>query len=143
MKKLGAIAVLLCLVCASMPAMAQEMQFQVLREDAVGELPSDLRLGRVETKWLPDGALEIVAWDSESCDYDVVDGSGELDVSIPQVIRLSYRVHQPPPPGFEAPVVFCESVVKLRFVVRGIPRTEYQVYVEHSMVLRSPGFVEK
>ena len=118
-------------------AIAQELDFKVLRGDCAGG-PSDMKeLKEVQSIWLADGALELTAWDSETQERSVVDESGSLDTSTPGTLRLIYLTKFTPLPP-NAPVLMCEDFVKLKFIVRGIERADYIITLEQSqLVLRS------
>ena len=116
------------------PAFAQSLEFNVLRGDCAGG-PDDLaQLQQIQSAWLSDGSLEIESWDSERQEYSVVDGSGAMDLSQDGVIRLIYQSKFTPIPP-DAPVIFCEDFVRLKFLIRGIERAEYEVTVEKSRLL--------
>jgi hypothetical protein len=116
------------------PAFAQSMEFNVLRGNCAGG-PGDLaEVQKIQSAWLPDGSLEISAWDSETQEHSVVDGSGILDLSRPGLIRLVYQsTFTPIPP--DAPVVFCEDFVRLKFLIHGVERADYEITVERSKLL--------
>lgn len=116
------------------PAFAQSLEFSVLRGDCAGG-PDDLaQLQQIQSAWLPDGTLEVTSWDSETQEHSVVDGSGAMDLSNDGVIRLIYQSKFTPIPP-DSPVVFCEDFVRLKFLIRGIKRTEYEITVEKSRLL--------
>ena len=116
------------------PAFAQSMEFNVLRGDCAGG-PSDVaELQQIQSAWLSDGSLEISAWDSETQENSVVDGSGIVDFSRPGLIRLVYQSKFTPIPP-DAPVVFCEDFVRLKFLIHGIERADYEITVERSRLL--------
>jgi hypothetical protein len=118
------------------PAFAQSLEFNVFRGACAGG-PDDLaELDEVQSEWLLDGSLEVSAWGSETQERAVVDGSGTMDLSKDGVIRLIYQSKfTPRPPG--APVLFCEDFVRLKFLIRGIERADYEITVEQSRL--SPG----
>jgi hypothetical protein len=91
-------------------------------------------LQQIQSAWLSDGSLEIESWDSERQEYSVVDGSGAMDLSQDGVIRLIYQSKFTPIPP-DAPVIFCEDFVRLKFLIRGIERAEYEVTLEKSRLL--------
>lgn len=116
------------------PAFAQSLEFSVLRGDCAGG-PGDLaQLQQIQSAWLSDGSLEIASWDSETQEYSVVDSSGAMDLSQEGVIRLIYQSKFTPTPP-NAPVVFCEDFVRLKFLIRGLERADYEVTVEKSRLL--------
>ena len=101
------------------PAFAQSLEFNVLRGDCA-DGPDDLaQLQKVQSAWLSDGSLEITSWDSETQEHSVVDGSGAMDLSQDRVIRLIYQSKLTPIPP-DAPVLFCEDFVRLKFLIHGI-----------------------
>ena len=116
------------------PAFAQSMEFNVLRGDCAGG-PGDLaEVQKIQSAWLSDGSLEISAWDSETQEHSVVDGSGIVDFSRPGLIRLIYQSKFTPIPP-DAPVVFCEDFVRLKFRIHGVERADYEITVERSRLL--------
>jgi hypothetical protein len=115
-------------------AFAQQVDFKVLRGDCAGG-PSDLKqLNEIQSVWLADGTLEITAWDSETQEHSVVDGSASLDTTAPGVIRLIYLTKFIPIPP-DAPVLMCEDFVRLKFFVRGVKRSDYFITIEKSQLL--------
>ena len=120
------------------PVFAQVLEFQVLRGDCSGG-PDDLsELKDIRSAWKGDGTLELTAWDTESQEWSVVDGSGSLDTSTPGILRLIYltKFTRLPP---DAPVVMCEDFVKLKFFIRGLKRADYAVTIEKSQLLLRSG----
>jgi hypothetical protein len=116
------------------PTFAQSLEFSVLRGDCAGG-PDDLaQLQQIQSTWLSDGSLEIASWDSETQEYSVADNSGAMDLSQEGVIRLIYQSKFTPIPP-DAPVVFCEDFVRLKFLILGIERADYEVTVEKSRLL--------
>ena len=126
--------VLAAAVLVASPALAQSLEFNILRGDCAGG-PSDFQeLQKVQSTWLMDGSLEILVWDSETQEHTVIDGSGTADFSKPGFIRLIYQSKfTPNQPG--APVVFCEDFVRLKFLIHGIERADYEITVEKSRLL--------
>lgn len=126
--------VLVAALFAAYPAFAQSLEFNVLRGDCAGG-PDDLaQLQDVRSEWLLDGSLEITSWDSETQEHSVVDGSGAMDLSQDGVIRLIYQSKFTPIPP-NAPVLFCEDFVRLKFLIREIERADYEITVEKSKLL--------
>ena len=122
----------------SQPVFAQALEFKVLRGDCSGG-PDDLsELKEIGSAWQADGTLELTAWDTESQERTVVDGSGSLDTSTPGILRLIYltKFTRLPP---DAPVVMCEDFVKLKFFIRGLRRADYTVTIEKSQLLLRSG----
>ena len=116
------------------PAFAQSLEFNVLRGDCAGG-PDDLaQLQQIQSAWLSDSTLEITSWDFETQEHSVVDGSGSMDISKDGVIRLIYQSKFTPIPQ-DAPVLFCEDFVRLKFLIRGIERAKYEITVEKSRLL--------
>lgn len=120
----------------SQSVFAQQLEFKVLR-GSCASAPEDLsELTKIQSSWLPDGTLEISTWDTESQEETVIDGSGSLDVSRPDIIRLIYQSKVTPLPP-NAPVVMCEDFIKLKFSITGLKRSDYEITVEKSRPLLS------
>ncbi|MEN1973471.1 hypothetical protein WCE34_14270 [Luteimonas sp. MJ204] len=128
---------LLILLILAQPALAQDVDFRVLRGDCAGG-PEDLNaVSEIQSVWLADGTLEITAWGTETQERAVVDGSASLDASRPGIIRLIYQSKFTPLPP-DAPVLMCEDFAKLIFLVRDLERSDYEITIEESqVVLRS------
>ena len=129
---------LVAVLLLSQPVFAHELDFRVLRGDCAGG-PSDLKeVTEVQSVWLADGTLELTAWDSETQEHSVVDGSGSLDTSVPGKLRLiNLTKFTPLPP--DAPVLMCEDFVKLKFFIRGIGRADYTITIEKSQLVSRTG----
>ena len=128
-------AFVLALTCfVASPAFAQSLEFKVLRGDCAGGPDDFSEPQQIQSVWLSDRSLEISVWDTETQEHAVIDGSGAADFSKPGVIRLIYQSKFTPlQPG--APVVFCEDFVRLKFLIHGIERTDYEITVEKSRLL--------
>lgn len=129
---------LIAVLLLSQPVLAQELDFEVLRGDCAGG-PNDLKeLKEVQSTWHADGTLELTAWDSETQEYPVADGSGSLDTSTPGTLRLFYLTKLTPIPP-DAPVLMCEDFVRLKFFIRGVERMDYLIIIEKSQLLLRSG----
>ena len=129
---------LIAALVLSQPVLAQKLDFKVLRGECAGD-PSDLRQPQeVQSTWHADGTLELTAWDDESQQLSVVDGSGILDTSTPGTLRLVYLTRFTPIPP-DAPIPMCEQSVSLKFFIRGIERADYLITIEKSRLLLRSG----
>jgi hypothetical protein len=132
MKALLAIVALLF----SQPAFSQHLDFKVLRGSCAGAPDDFSELTKIQSSWRPGGELEVSIWDTETEEERVLDGSGSLDTSRPGVIRLIYqsKVTSLPP---DAPVVMCENFVRIKFLITGLKKSNYEITIEKSHPLFS------
>jgi len=89
----------------------------------------------VQSTWLGDDSLELVAWDTESQTSEVVDGTASIDTSKPGSIRLFYATKYTPLPP-DIPLLSCHSWVQLRFVIHGLKRAPYKISIEKAQGFR-------
>ena len=89
---------------------------------------------QISAEWVGADELAVESWDDETADSRIDPGTAKVRVDGTTVI-VSYS-HKPVVPDSRKPIPACAYLVKLFFMISGLPRSHYQLRIEdgHSTV---------